>query len=168
MIFSDFIVPMLRDMIGDTADPDYEFTDIELIRKWLVGAYLVTLDANFLYPYAIDLVGLTISPDPIESSPPDNDFVKLASLKTACMMERADAMRLSKAGITRVMDNDLTIQVNDTGANKIKALSVNWCAAYTDALDNYLIAQIEEVSHRAVISPFRYSDGYYPVPRRQI
>lgn len=167
MTFSDFIVPMLRDMIGDTEDPNFEFTDIELIRKWLVGAYLVSLDANFIYPYAFDLIGFTITPDPITSSPSDDDFVRLASIKTACMMERADAMRFNKNNITKVADNDLTIQTSDVGPNKIKALTVNWCAAYESALERYLLTQIEEVSHRAVVSPFRYSDGYYPVPRRQ-
>lgn len=160
------MVPMLRDMIADTsASPQY--TDADLQRKILTAINLMQVEIDFEVDYVADMVGLTLTPDPSTSSPVDTDFMSLAVLKAACLLERADVSKFTGMTATMVTDNDFTIKVNNAGADKVEALKVNWCVAYSKAKADFISGQNAGNYGRAVISPFPYQgDWQYPSTRR--
>lgn len=157
--WQDFITPMLRTMIGDEATP-YDYSDIDLQRKILTAINLMQLEINFLVDYEADIVGLTLSPDPYTSSPIDYDFMSLAALKTACILERSQATKTTSGDIQEISDNDFKIKTGDVGKNKLEAIKVNWCAAYQAAKQDYITSIGAQTYGKAVISPFRYTTYY--------
>lgn len=151
-----FITPMLRDMIGDTASP-YDFSDVDLQRKILVAINLMQIEIDFTISYAADIVGLTLNPDPYTYSTPDYDFMSLAAMKAACLIERSQATKTTSGDVQLIQDNDFTIKTGNVGANKLAAIKVNWCAAYEAAKNDFITSIGAQNYGRAVISPFRYS-----------
>jgi hypothetical protein len=156
--WSQVMVSMLRTMVGDTATTQV-FTDDDLELKLCVAAMLIKVDITFDVDYTIDVYGAAITPDPSTSDPADNSFMSLVCIKAACIMERGEAMALTKNDVQSVTDNGFSIKVGNTGANKIAALKVNWCAAYDKAKADYMASVVANGASRAVISPFAYMGG---------
>lgn len=166
MAAMDFMIPMVRDMIGDNNSTVY--SDLDLQQKILTAINIMQIEIDFNVDYVADMVGLTLTPDPYTSSPVDYDFMTLASLKTACMIERSEASRATDESVNEVQDNDFRIKIGGTaGRDKLNALGVNWCAAYEKAKDDFVMGQNSDSSGRAIISPFRYTDAYPPLERRR-
>lgn len=170
MAWSDYLIPMVREMIGDTATP-YENDDISLQRKILTAINLMQIEITFDIDYTADIVGLTLIPDPSTSSPMDKDFISLAALKTACLMERSDVTKLTGLDVKFIQDNDFTIKTGEVGKDKIDALKINWCVAYNNAKADFILGRNANLYGKAVISPFPYrGDGLtgYRIGERRI
>lgn len=155
------IVPMVRDMIGDTDSTNYTYCDNDLQRKILTAINLMQIEIEFNTDYVADIVGYTLEPDPSTTSPIDKDFMILAALKTACLIERSEVSKLTSGDVQQITDNGFTIKTGDIGGNKIKALGANWCVAYSKAKVDFQSGS--SVIGKAVISPFPYfGDGLEP------
>lgn len=165
MAWNDFMLPMLREAISDTASTPV-YSDVDLQRKILTAINLMNLEISFDIDYVADMVGLTLSPDPSTSSPVDYDFMSLAVLKTACLMERADVSKLTGITAIDISDNDFKIKTNDAGREKIDALKVNWCVAYNKAKADYVSSRNAGIYGKAIISPFPYQGDEGTISRR--
>jgi hypothetical protein len=159
----DFMIPMLRSMIGDETVP-YDYSDVDLQRKILTAINILQIELSFDVDYEADIVSLTLTPDPYTSSPIDYTFMTLATLKAACMIERSQVTKVTSGDVQEISDNDFKIKTGDTGKNKLEALKTNWCAAFEAAKRDYEIETKTDNLGRAVISPFNYT-GYSETPR---
>ena len=154
-MWNSFIIPMVRNMTGVS---ETLYCDNDLEQKILTAINLMQLEIDFETDYVADLMGMTLDPDPY---PADKEFMTLAALKTACMIERAEASRATSDSVKMVSDNDFKIQTGGTsGKDKLEAVKVNWCAAYQKAKDEYVLSLNSDLSPKAVISTFRYMDYY--------
>ncbi len=157
MPWQEVIVPMVRNMTG-VSESLYCDSDLEI--KILTAINIMQLEIEFEVDYIADIVGVTLNPDPSESG--DRAFMALAALKTACMIERAEASRATSDSVKMVSDNDFKIQTGGTsGKDKLEAIKVNWCAEYEDSKDDFIISLNSSVTPRAVLSTFRYTDTSY-------
>lgn len=152
MTWFEYISLLVRDMIGDTDSTNYTYCDTDLQRKILTAINLMQIEIDFDVDYVADIVAETLTPDPTEASPKDNEFMTLAALKTACLIERSEVTKLTSGDVQQITDNGFTIKTGDIGANKLKALGANWCIAYSQAKNNFLSGA--GIFGRAVVSPF--------------
>lgn len=164
MDWTDIIIPMVRDMTGDTNSSSYTYSNNDLQRKILTAINLMQIEIQFDIDYVADMVGLTLTPDPSSLSPIDIDFMTLAALKTACLIERSDVSKLTSGDVQQVTDNGFTIKTGDIGGNKIKALASNWCVTYNKAKVDFQTSG--GLFGKAVISPFPYNGDSFPMSRR--
>lgn len=151
MEWSDVIIPMVRNMTGDTDSSNYTFCDADLQLKIITAINLMQLEIDFAVDYTADIVGMTITPDPA-TAPADNDFMTLAALKTACLIERSDVSKLTSQDIQQLTDNGFTMKIGDVGASKIEALKINWCVAYGKAKADFESGN--GILGKAIVSPF--------------
>jgi len=147
----EYIIPLVRNMTGDTDPTDYTFCDADLQLKIITAINLMQLEVDFSVDYTADIVGMTITPDPA-TAPADKDFMTLAALKTACLIERSDVSKLTSQDIQQLTDNGFTMKIGDVGASKIEALKINWCVAYTKAKTDFESGN--GIFGKAIVSPF--------------
>lgn len=173
MTWVDIIIPMVRDMIGDTNSASYTYCDDSLQRKILTAINLMQIEINFSVDYVADIAGMTLTPDPVDQSPRDIDFMTLAALKTACLIERSEVSSLTSQDVQQITDNGFTMKIGDVGKGKIDALKVNWCVTYNKLKTDFLSGT--SVIGKGVLSPFpywgengRYGDGIGIPPRRTL
>jgi hypothetical protein len=107
---------MVRSLINDLSEsPTYE--DNKIQQLFVVSAQLLKKEVEFANTYTIDVVGISITPDPSD----DDAFVTLISLKTACLII---------AGELKVLANN-SIKVSDAGA------SIDMTQSYTASRNLY-------------------------------
>ena len=155
-MWDEFLVAMVRNL---TNVDESLYCDNDLIQKILTAINIMQIEIEFEVDYVADIVGMTLTPDPYTSDPVDYSFMALAALKTACMIEMAEASRATSEGVQLVQDNDFKIQTGGTaGKDKLEAVKHNWCAKYEKAKDDYILSLNSGVTAKAVISPFKYTD----------
>ena len=79
---------IVRDWINDLEDkPTY--TDDRIQQVITVAAQNVIREVNFTETYTVDVVNLTITPDPCLATEKDNDFIALTAIKSACLLDQS-------------------------------------------------------------------------------
>lgn len=153
-------IELLRVLIDDmTTSPTYD--NVKLKRLLVVAAYQINNEATFSQDFTVDIAAQTISPDPTDSDTLDENFVNLMCLKAACIMDRGAARKAAGKGIAGKDMNAVQFDLRGVSQYTIELLSKGYCAAYSEALTDYLYGN--NSIGRAVMGPFRlYAQGYYP------
>lgn len=150
MAWTTEMVTLVRYLVNDTVAP-YTFSDARLQTAIAVSAQLVLHDLTFNNTYIVDISVPTISPDP--TSLPDNAFINLISLKTACLMDTSlFRTKAAQAGIT-VKTGSHSIDTKGQLEGYAKLLEVGPCAAYEQAKLEYIAGNA--IPGRAIIGPFQ-------------
>lgn len=143
---------ILQMLVNDPTGTTYT-TDI-LTRCLVVAAFQVKQDADFSAAYVTDIVGLTITPDPVDMDQPDESFVNLVCLKAACILNRGAAVVAANRAIA-VRDGSSSIDLRSVVLSQLKLLEKGWCAVYDDQLFRYQSDQFNGFAGAAVMTPFR-------------
>ena len=153
--WSDVMVKIMRAIINDWSQP-YTYTDARLTELIVVSAQLTQGDISFVNTYTIDVMGNTITPDPIVNG--DDSFVNLVSLKAACLVDQgAFRTELGRAGVKIVSDGH-QIDTTKRADGYSLLLEQGACQAYKKAKWEYEIGGAQ-VAGEAILSPFKTWDG---------
>lgn len=157
MAFADVLIPMVRNLIGDTSDtPTYEDERIE--QAIITAGLIVSQEYQFDADYIFDFVSSDISPDPTSSSTLDNKFIALVALKAACMLSLNTYQTAVGQGIS-VRDGDSAIDTTTGFGGYRDIINLGPCASYNKLL-NTLISAKSMSGGKAVFGP--YSHGNLP------
>ena len=114
MAWQDTMVTMLRVVIDDMgSNPTY--SDSRLEEVIVVAANLTKQDVDFDSDYTIGVTDLSISPDPTTS--PDNAFINLVTLKSACLLANSEYKTCTNYAIS-VRDGSAAIDKRGVAAAK--------------------------------------------------
>ena len=145
-------IPLIvRTLISDLADvPTY--SDDRLQQTIVIAASYVQREMNFDTEYEIDLVNLTITPDPAVASTRDEDFMGFSALRAGCFLDQSTfRTKAASEGIrTQLGPANLSVAGNLKGYQMI--LETGPCAMYDKLKLEYEIGNIKYV--KAVLSPF--------------
>lgn len=154
------MVTIVRYIIGDTgATP--ENTDSSLQSIICIAARFVDQDVDFPNTYAIDVVNVSITPDP--TSVGDTAFINLVCLKAACLLARSEQKMRARMGMS-IKDGPSVIDGRASAEGTAK-WSDTICQDYTDAELEYRMGN--RTPGAAIIGPYRYDgSGYVNSPTR--
>jgi hypothetical protein len=117
MTLEDDSLILLRNLIDDVDEDNYEFSDTRLLSLLYVAASYVNIDV--VGGYSISLCNQTITPEI------DSNFVNLVALKAACMLLRSQQTSFARSGDFKVVDGPAQVDVKNLSGNmKISADSV--------------------------------------------
>lgn len=144
-------VPMVRILINDFAcEP--EFDDSRISEVLTVAAKLVAQDPmlSFDNEYVATMRTLTVSPDPLEEN--DQDFITLAVLKAACILDQGlfRAKALMEGVSISCGPSSLSVGGHLKGFETL--LTMGPCKAFEEAKQAYIVRNTDLV--RAILSPF--------------
>lgn len=159
-------IPLItRVWINDLEDnPTY--SDYRIQQVIVVAAQNVIREVSFVNNYDIDIVNMTITPDPTSSGVSDNDFIALVALKAACILDQSTfRTKAVNEGIrTGLGSAYLDIRGNLGGYQTL--LQVGPCAMYSQLRTEFEVGNPSVI--QAVLSPFvgnkfdpSYATSYY-------
>ena len=154
MPYWDVEIPLIvRNLIGDVTVP-YTYSDARINQLAVVAANYVQSDANLTTTYDVDIVNVTMSPDPSAPGSRDTVFIGLVSLKTACMLDQSTyRTKAALEGIrTSLGSASLSVGGNLAGYKYLLTDGSSPCSVYQTTLNNWNIGNATAVS--AVLSPF--------------
>lgn len=125
------MVTILRYMIADTDEDNYKYSDTTLQDLILVGALQANNEIDFSIVYTIRLGSSSISPDPTLEVSRDDNFIALASLKSAIIIIRGE-FKLASNSAMMFRDRDTTVDLT-AKANSIKAILQNFQNQYEES-----------------------------------
>jgi hypothetical protein len=143
------ISTIIRTLINDLGDQPV-YSDERIQQVALVAAKYVQFDVILNNSYTINIVDMTISPDPTDYD--DSVFISLVSLKAACIIDQS-TLRTKAAleGIRAALGPaQLSVAGSLAGWNLI--LDKGPCAAYQEFVSYWDIKEATAV--RAILSPF--------------
>jgi hypothetical protein len=152
MAWDDLMVPLLRDSLQDTAaNPLY--ADDQLVTSLLVAGFRLQLEVSFGMAYRIDVVNQAITPDPTASTPPDNNFANLVSLRAALGLVVAELRSLTRGGI-EIRDGDNMIKLaRDPDA--LKLMRDSYQKLYDDAIYAFKTGGNQGLGE-IIVTPYHY------------
>lgn len=147
--WEDTMVITLRAVINDLGE-DPQYAEDHLKQLLVASALIVSMSIDFDTQYAIDVSGISITPDPSA----DKAFVSLVVLKAACFLAMAAQKDAANKGVS-VKDGPSNIDGRGR-ADATAKWSDKVCKDYTTAemaakTGNMAVGQ-------AIISPYRW-DG---------
>lgn len=153
MSWQDEMIPMVQTLIGDTT----VYSSGRLQTAICISAKFV----NTQYFNTYTITNSSISPDPTIA--PDNWFVNLTVLKTACNLGNAESRVAAGQGIS-IKDGPSALDLK--GISQYKANSAKtFCQQYDEAVKQYLTNSDAAFSAlQAITGPIDYT--YYPWRRR--
>lgn len=137
MAWNDELVAIVRQLIGDTETP-YTFTETRMEEVIATAAQFVNCEVDFDTTYTIDVDATTISPDP--TSPRDDMFISLVTLKASCILYRALLRTYASSEGVRVKDGMGEIEVKGGSGGRFAAhkdMAESFCKAYEQAKLDY-------------------------------
>lgn len=151
------LTQVVRCLINDLDNDNLTYTDEKIQQLIVCSAQLIKLEVDFNNSYTISVVGVSISPDPV-TSPPDDGFITLVSLKTACLITGGELKSIAN-GAVRVQDGPS--QIDMTGAyTASKDLYDKLCRDYDKAKIAYTLGNLNEI--KAVLTPYTVPYNVYP------
>lgn len=151
-MWQDTMVLMLRALLNDLDETKY--TDARLQQLLTIGAYNVNIEADFSIDYNIDVVGISISPDPVSSN--DADFVTLVVYKTASIVLGSE-VKLESANAISIKDGPSAMDLRGV-SSKLMELYDRIIGQYEQMLEHY---QYNNSVGDAILGP--YSPGSWNV-----
>ena len=149
-----FIAPVmiLRTLISDVSD-DPTYSDSRLLDIFMVAAYQVNAELGL--SYTVDLDSNTITPSMLA----DDDFINLATLKAACIIDRG-SMRLASAidGVEAVC-GPAKLKVSARMQGFATLIDKGYCAAYKEAVKQYKFGNAGFA--KGILSPF-VNSSFFP------
>lgn len=142
---------IVRTLIDDLSDsPNY--SDDRLQQTIAVAAKYVQREMNFDNQYSIDLLNLTISPDPTSTTIRDDDFIGFVALRSACFLDQSTFRTKAASEGIRTQLGPASVAVNGNLKGYQMILETGPCAMYDKLKLEYEIGNIKYV--KAVLSPF--------------
>lgn len=150
MAWTTQMVTLVRYLINDITAP-YTFSDSRLQTAIAVSTQLVLHELTFKQTYTVDITIPSITPDPTQM--PDNAFINLISLKTACLMDTSlFRTKAAQAGVSvRTGSHSIDSKGQLEGYNRL--LQIGPCKAYEEAKLEYIAGNA--VPGRAILGPFQ-------------
>lgn len=142
---------LLRAFVNDLDATKY--TDDRLEQALVVGAKLVSNELSFSQHFVADVVGVTLTPDPTVD-PRDENFINLATVRTACIIDRGAASAAADQAI-RVKDGASEVDLRDAFKAKLALLEKGWCAVYEEMRFQYVTNMQGPTVGAVIVSPFR-------------
>lgn len=110
---------LLRDLVNDTTEGSYTYTDARLEQSIVSASFFLSRQVSFSQSYVINVETCSITPDPST----DYDFLALAALKSAVMILSSELKTYALTS-ARVTDGPSTIDMTATALH-IKELLKN-------------------------------------------
>lgn len=132
------------------ANPIY--SDDRILQVVTVAAQNVIREVSFDTTYDVDVVNISITPDPTSDSVNDNDFIALVALKAACILDQSTfRTKAVNEGIrTTLASASLSVQGNLRGYQTL--LQVGPCATYNQLRTEFEVGNPNTC--QAILSPF--------------
>jgi hypothetical protein len=151
MAWQSQITLMLRHMLNDLDSANYTYTDSRLQQAATVSAQLILTNHDFAQDYSVDIANSSISPDP--SDLPDNDFITLLCLKTACVILGSE-IKAEASNSIAIKDGPSSIDLRGV-SNTLNLLLREYCTRYEQASVDYSAGN--SIAGQAILGP--YSPG---------
>jgi len=129
-MWSDVLIIMIRNLTNDIGIVQ-NFTDDQIAEAAAVAAMISSREFPFKTQYAIDVVNVTISPDPTLAPTIDNDAVALWSLKAACLANQNAFYGGIGQGI-KVRDDTSSVDTTGGLASYANLLKLGPCQSYRE------------------------------------
>jgi len=159
LAWQDDGVTILRVLINDISETAPTNSDDQLEQTLSIAARMVIMDLDFPISYAVDVVNVSITPDPSTGDSKNDSFVNLMAVKAACILDRGGAA-LSAAQAIMVKDGASQVDLRDVFKAKLALIEKGWCAVYDDMKEEFVYGQTGVTVGAAIIGPFRYFAGY--------
>lgn len=142
---------IVRTLINDMG-PNPSYSDDRINQAATVAATYVQQEVNLATTYTIDVVEITISPDPSVTATRDNDFLSFLALRTACLLDQSTFR--TKAALEGIKTNlgPANLAVGGHLAGYKTILDQGPCALYQQLTLDYNIGNASAV--QAILSPF--------------
>lgn len=128
---------IVRYLVNDFTAP-YTYTSGQITKAITIGAQLTQTEVEFDYDYTIDVPNSGISPDPtLESSPRDDGFINLVSLKTS-MVILGNELKVQSTRSIRVVDGPSSIDTSNN-FNAMNSLYKQRAEEYEHAKAQYFL-----------------------------
>lgn len=150
MTWQSKIVTYVRGITNDTG-PTAINTDESLEQLIVISAMIVTEEVDFDNSYIIDVEDVTISPDPSS----DVAFINLVSLKTACLLARADQKNHARRAYN-IKDGPSNID-GRAPAEQITKWADTICSDYDKAKLEYKLGSLQP--GQAIIGPYQWDNS---------
>jgi hypothetical protein len=148
MAWQTEIVTIVRHMINDIDAAVYN--DERIQETIIVSTTLLLPRVDFSHDYSADVDLLSLSPDPTQVTPKDNDFIRLVSLQTASFILNCEVKTMALQAI-KIVDGPSTVDV--TGAYKaLKELADKYQKDLDAAVMDYQAGN--SVGAGAVMTPY--------------
>lgn len=157
MAWDEEINIMVRTLVNDADSTKYD--DDRINQAILMAMQLVQMEISLSADYEVDVVNETVTPDPTIGDDRDIDFMKLVSVKTACMIDQGSASDAASQAI-RVKDGASEVDLRDAFKAKFDLLKIGWCQVYADLKRQYSLGQRGARLGAAIMTPFRLFNGY--------
>ena len=139
MTWQNEMILIVRHLVNDLDDANQSFTDERLEGTVLVSAQLLLNEIDFDDPpnndYAVDVDGLTLTPDPTASGTKDNAFINLVCLKASCVIVGSE-VRTNALNSVVLRDGPSTIDMRGIAAS-LSQLYNNLCERFDTAVLQY-------------------------------
>lgn len=145
-------IPLITRVWINDLDTNPTYSDDRILQVVTVAAQNVAREVAFTTTYDINVVNLTITPDPTSETIKDSDFIALVALKAACILDQSTfRTKAVNEGIrTSLASASLSVQGNLKGYQTL--LEIGPCAMYSQLRTEYDVGNPNIV--QAVLSPF--------------
>ena len=134
MAWSDNMIPLFRAYSGDAVVP-YTYDDARVEQLLVSAAPMVLMELDFDNDYIVDIVGVSISPDPTQTG--EQDFETLVALKAACIVAMSEYRTAAQQGMA-VRDGPSSIDTRGRVAG-LKEVAKDRCEMYNRARMAYAL-----------------------------
>jgi hypothetical protein len=151
MSWQNEMILVVRTLIDDLG-PVYKYTDLRIKQSIIVAAKYVQFDVVIEPEFIIDVVNMTITPDPTLDEINNQIFISLTCLKAACLIDQSNYR--NKVGVEgiRAALGPASLQVTGSLAGWKAILDHGACAAYAAFTEHWDVANATAI--RAIFSPF--------------
>jgi hypothetical protein len=161
MSWQDTTNVLLRVSINDLDETAYRFTDDRLEQILVVAMWRVQQDEPRAFDaFTVDVVNVSVTPDPTVGADRNDSFVNLAVANAACLNDRG-AVLLAADQALRVKDVGSEVDLRDVFKAKLAVLKDGWCETYKKMLAEYRRNSGDGVAGAAIMTPFRAYGGAY-------
>lgn len=151
MAWPDVTIKMLRILINDMDDTNYEFSDDRLMDTLVVGAQFVNQEIDFSTTYTVNVPLVTISPDPTTGTI-DDAFTNFMVLKSACFMDLSTFRTKAALAGLKAKCGPMVLETVEHMRGFKELLTVGPCAAYATLKKGWIFDNSYAI--KAIMSPF--------------
>ena len=144
---------IVRHLISDVDPASYKFSDHRIETTILVAAQLCQMNVDFANDYSINVESCTLSPDPTDTSNPDNPFVTLICLRAACIIIGSE-IRSESGNAISIKDGPSAIDLRGV-TQTLTVLYKDLCEKYEHLMLEYRAGN--SIAGQAILGP--YSPG---------
>lgn len=156
MAWQDEMIITTRVLINDLNSP-YEFSDDRIEQILVVAGKYVQFDVELNKVYTIDVVGRTITPDPVSDQ--DNIFTSITCLKAACIIDQGTLRTKAALEGIRTALGPASLSFGGSLAGWQAIIDHGACSLYDELTSHWDVKNATAWS--AVLSPF-VSNNYDP------